>query len=133
MSIIELKPKKLTIYEGEYLDFKVIANPYGMKAITDIPKEQKCYMRGDHQVIIIKDKLESNGLNSFYYLERIEYNQVAVLHITSEMELVNLDDSFDETVINKLLEANRLLLRVNNYNGYVGYINKAGNICTRDM
>lgn len=87
------------------------------------------YIRNDGSAfLIVPTKKEKNGVYEYIYLERTrEPDQVRCTRIYSESELVTMDYDLRENIANNLLSPERLKNKINNFNGYVGYVEKGSN------
>lgn len=84
------------------------------------------YSRDDNTtfVIIPTDKT-GKGLYEYIYLEYLKSSkQVRYAKIYSETKFVNYDYEMRENIANNLLSTERVQDKINNYNGYVGYVVK---------
>ena len=84
------------------------------------------YIRNDNSKFLITYNKRINNINEYYYFDYIKENDIYTLRrgvILSEMDLVNVDYNKKEAIANILLSPDRLKRKINNYNGYVGYLN----------
>lgn len=75
--------------------------------------------------MIIPTKKEKHGVYEYIYLEKTKNpEQVRCTKIYSESELITMDYDLRENIANNLLSQERLKTKINNFNGYVGYLVK---------
>lgn len=82
----------------------------------------KSYVRkdGSHFALISVPTDEVN-LNKFFIVEETKKG-VRIGKVFSEQDLISLPSRFDDSVANGLLSGERLSRKINNFNGYVGYV-----------
>lgn len=108
---INIKGEEATIYvQDNYIRIKIANQPY-----------QTFYRKNGTNFIIIEGSKISNGLNGHLYIDFVN-GLVRIAKIYSEEQLIRLSSEYNETLANGLLGSERITRKVNNFNGYVGYI-----------
>lgn len=84
------------------------------------------YIRDDKtSFVIIPTEKVGKGLYEYIYLEYLpETKQVRHTKIYSETKFVSYDYEMRDNIANNLLSKERVKDKINNYNGYVGYVVK---------
>lgn len=94
---------------------------------TNSPKSliSKRLIRNDNtSLLLIKTKyMDETNINEYLILEPREKN-IIIGKILSESRLEDLQEEYDYVIANGLLSEERITNKINNFNGYVGYIGK---------
>lgn len=82
------------------------------------------YVRKDKSVFtIIPTGNVKYGINEYLYIEYLpNTKKIRYTSIFSEMDLVSYDENVRNDIANILLSKDRVYDKINNYNGYVGYV-----------
>jgi len=97
--------------------------------VTLVPLEKqevksKMFVREDGQhFVLVPLKRAANDLNAFIIIEESQVG-VQVGKIFSEEQLIDLPKEYDQAIANGLLSHERLGRKINDFNGYVGYVGR---------
>ena len=98
-----------------------------LKVKTDNNKiKYKSYIRDDNSCFVIFDTdTNYKGTNKYFIFElRKDEKILRAARIYSENDLISNDKETEYNVANKLLSQDRLKTKINEFNGYVGYLGK---------
>ena len=104
---------------GRKILVKIKGNEVFMKGVPC-----KKFARDDGSKFILVFDSKINDLNKLYVLEA-KGGKVFIGKIYSEEKLTNLPPEYDSTIANGLLSSERLGRKINQFNGYVGYVGKS--------
>lgn len=84
------------------------------------------FIRDDNSsFLIISTNVSSKGINEYIYLVYCEKEKIIkATKIYSEMNLLDSDIHLRKKIANNLLSSDRVKNKINNFNGYVGYVTK---------
>ncbi len=88
------------------------------------------FIRSDgSSFLIIPTNKSNNYIREYIYLIFIPTNQtVQATRIYSEMDLLTSDQELRNNISNNLLSNHRIARKINEYNGYVGYVEKGSTL-----
>ena len=113
--IIDNKPINITIKKQSY---SFILDNGKLRVLGNNTKE---FTRDDGTNFVLINGGAYKNLNKYFYVE-VKDNIVRMARIYSESRLDKQDDSYDYIIANGLLSQERLATKINQFNGYVGYI-----------
>lgn len=83
----------------------------------------KRFVRADGSSFLLVNDGVYKDLNKILYFEKLN-NTIRGTVLYSEIKLDNLLDKYDEVIANNLLSPERLKVKINEFNGYVGFVGK---------
>jgi len=84
----------------------------------------KSFIRNDNTKFALTYVNNVKNLNKFIYFDLSNPTEVKATAIFSEIRLDRIDPQYDYTIANGLLSPKRIARKINEFNGYVGYIGK---------
>ena len=106
---------------GEFVIF-IVDNDIDIKATTLI-KYKKFQRNNGSSFIIVPDNEGKKVKDTFMYnVDELIDNYIQSAKIYTELQLESISDKYNDIIANNLLSTERLKRKINNFNGYVGYV-----------
>ncbi len=108
--------------EGKEFNFVVTGNDIQVVVKSGRPPMKKFVRNDGSTFYLIPIKNNIDNINSYVYVSNIGNDYLELNKIHTETKLESLDSSFDNIIANDLLRKERISLKLQNFNGYVGFI-----------